>query len=216
MSGQGPPIAAEWIGRLASAAEFLRRRAARDYGVDAETAFDPELNRAVLMPAARALYKGCFRVQMRGLEHVPSDGSALISPNHSGVPPRGAVMLQVGIFDEPPGGRNWGLLGAEMVSWAPLLGGVARASGHVPAKPAEAERLLRAGELVGVFPEGFKGIGKPFSDRYQLQRFGRGGLARTALRTGVPPLPVAVVGAEEIHPLGGELQEVGARAGGPH
>ncbi len=60
----------------------------------------------------------------------------------------------------------------------------------MPANPGEAERLLTAGELVGVFPEGFKGIGKPFSDRYQLQRFGRGGFARTALRTGVPLIPV--------------------------
>ena len=71
----------------------------------------------------------------------------------------------------------------------------------MPASPAEAERLLGAGELVGVFPEGFKGIGKPFSDRYQLQRFGRGGFARLALRTGVPLIPCAIVGAEEIYPM---------------
>jgi len=216
MSGPGPPIAAEWIGRLASAAEFLRRRAARDYVVDAETGFDPELNRAVLMPAARALYKGWFRVQMRGLEHVPSDGPALIVANHSGVLPLDAVMLQVGILDEHPAGRNLRLLGADMVYSVPLLGWVARASGHVPAKPAEAERLLRAGELVGVFPEGFKGIGKPFSDRYQLQRFGRGGFARTALRTGVPLIPVAIVGAEEIYPMVADWQELATRLGLPY
>lgn len=211
MSGPWPPIAAGWIGRLASAAEFLRRRAAGDYEVDQETGFDPELNRAVLMPAARALYKGWFRVQMRGLEHVPSAGPALIVANHSGVLPLDAVMLQVGILDEHPAARNLRLLGADMVYSLPLLARVARASGHVPARPAEAERLLRAGELVGVFPEGFKGIGKPFRDRYRLQRFGRGGFARTALRTGVPLIPVAVVGAEETYPMVADWQELAVR-----
>lgn len=211
MSGPGPPIAAGWIRRLAGATDFLRRRAAGDYEVDQETGFDPELNRAVLMPAARALYKAWFRVQMRGLEHLPSTGPALIVANHSGVLPLDAVMLQVGILDEHPAARNLRLLGADTVYSLPLLGRVARASGHVPAKPAEAERLLRAGELVGVFPEGFKGIGKPFSDRYRLQRFGRGGFARTALRTGVPLIPVAIVGAEEIYPMVADWQELASR-----
>ena len=81
----------------------------------------------------------------------------------------------------------------------------------MPAHPAEAERLLNAGELVGVFPEGFKGIGKPFSDRYQLQRFGRGGFARTALRTGAPIIPCAIVGAEEIYPMVADWEELAAR-----
>jgi 1-acyl-sn-glycerol-3-phosphate acyltransferase len=211
MSGPGPPIAARWIGRLAGAADFLRRRATGDYEVDAETGFDPELNRAVLMPAARALYKGWFRVQMRGLEHVPSAGPALVVANHSGVLPFDAIMLQVGILDEHPAARNLRLLGADMVYSVPLLGRVARASGHVPARPAEAERLLKAGELVGVFPEGFKGIGKPFSDRYRLQRFGRGGFVRTALRTGAPLIPVAIVGAEEIYPMVADWRELAAR-----
>jgi 1-acyl-sn-glycerol-3-phosphate acyltransferase len=148
---------------------------------------------------------------MRGLEHVPSVGPALVVANHSGVLPFDAIMLQVGILDEHPAARNLRLLGADIVYSLPLLGRVARASGHVAARPAEAERLLRAGELVGVFPEGFKGTGKPFSDRYQLQRFGRGGFARTALRTGVPLIPVAIVGAEEIYPMVADWQELAAR-----
>src|SRR5215472_10733685 len=107
--------------------------------------------------------------------------------------------------------RNQRLLGADLVYSVPGLGKVARKSGHVPAHPAEAERLLNAGEVVGVFPEGFKGIGKPFSDRYQLQRFGRGGFARTALRTGAPMIPCAIVGAEEIYPMVADLPELAAR-----
>jgi 1-acyl-sn-glycerol-3-phosphate acyltransferase len=197
--------------RLASAAEFVRRRAASEYSVDPDTGFDPELNAAVLMPAARALYRGWFKVEMRGLEHVPSTGGALIVANHSGVLPLDAVMLQVGLLDEHPAARNLRLLGADLVYSVPLLGKLARASGHVSANPAEADRLLNAGELVGVFPEGFKGIGKPFRDRYHLQRFGRGGFAKTALRAGVPLIPVAIVGAEEIYPMVADWSELAAR-----
>lgn len=216
MSDPRPVIGTEWISRLAKAADFLRRRAAGDYVVDPESGFDPELNRTLLMPAARALYRSWFRVQMRGLEHVPSAGAALVVANHSGVLPVDAVMLQVGILDEHPASRNLRLLSADLVYTLPLLGRVARASGHVPANPDEAERLLRAGELVGVFPEGFKGIGKPFSDRYRLQRFGRGGFVRTALRTGVPLIPVAIVGAEEIYPMVADWPELAARLNLPY
>jgi len=148
---------------------------------------------------------------MRGLEHVPADGAALVVANHSGVLPFDAIMLQVGVLDEHPAQRNLRLLGADLVYSIPVLGHIARASGHVPANPAEAERLLRSGELVGVFPEGFKGIGKPFSSRYQLQRFGRGGFARMALQTGVPLIPCAIVGAEEIYPMVADWTEVATR-----
>lgn len=205
------PFAGDWISRLAGAAEFVRRRIAGEFEVDQETGFDPELNDTVLMPIARSLYRNWFKVQMRGLEHVPAEGAALVVANHSGVLPFDAIMLQVGVLDEHPAGRNLRLLGADLVYSVPLLRQVARASGHVPANPAEAERLLRAGELVGVFPEGFKGIGKPFSERYQLQRFGRGGFARMALRLGIPLIPCAVVGAEEIYPMVANWPELAAR-----
>jgi 1-acyl-sn-glycerol-3-phosphate acyltransferase len=211
MSDQGPPIAGEWIRRLANAAEFVRRRAAGEHEVDPESGFDPELNRALLMPAARALYRGWFRVKMRGVDHVPAKGPALVVANHSGVLPLDALMLQVGLLDEHPAQRNLRLLSADLVYSIPLLGRVARASGHVPANPVEAERLLNTDELVGVFPEGFKGIGKPFRDRYRLQRFGRGGFARLALRTGIPMIPCAIVGAEEIYPMVADWTEVAAR-----
>lgn len=206
-----PPAVGGWIGRLAGAADFLRRRVEGNYDVDPDTGFDPELNRAVLMPLVRGLYRNWFRVKMRGIENVPASGSALVVANHSGVLPFDAIMLQIGLLDEHPAQRNLRLLGADLVYSLPLFGRVARVSGHVPASPAEAERLLNSGEVVGVFPEGFKGIGKPFSDRYRLQRFGRGGFARTALRTGVPMIPCAIVGAEEIYPMVADWQELAAR-----
>ncbi len=175
------------------------------------SALTRDLNSAVLMPAALALYRNWFRVQTRGLEHIPDTGAALIVANHSGVLPLDAIMLQAGVFAEHPAGRNLRLLGADLVYSVPVLSSLARRSGHTRADPAEARRLLQAGELVGVFPEGFKGTGKPFSERYRLQRFGRGGFARTALQAGVPIIPCAIVGAEEIYPMIGNSEPL-ARA----
>jgi 1-acyl-sn-glycerol-3-phosphate acyltransferase len=125
-------------------------------------------------------------------------------------------MLQAGIFADHPAKRNVRLLGADLVYMVPVLAWLASRSGHTRADPAQARRLLADGELVGVFPEGFKGIGKPFSERYRLQRFGRGGFARTALQAGVPIIPCAIVGAEEIYPMLGNSQAVADVLGLPY
>ncbi len=215
MTAHDPVTVSAWRRRLADVAEFARRRAAGDYEID-ETGFDPDFNSNVVMPAARALYRRWFRVRMQGLENVPGSGAALIVANHSGVLPIDAVMLQAGIFDEHPRHRHLRLLGADLVYAMPVLSVLARKSGHVPADPAEAARLLRSGELVGVFPEGFKGIGKPFSERYQLQRFGRGGFAVTAMRACVPIIPCAIVGAEEIYPMIGNSEPIARLLGLPY
>jgi 1-acyl-sn-glycerol-3-phosphate acyltransferase len=200
-----PP--AGWRDQLAGLAGFARRRLTGDYEVD-EFGFDPEFNGAVLMPAALALYRNWFRVRMRGLVNVPTSGRALIVANHSGVLPFDAVMLQAGIYAEHPEHRNLRLLGADLVYSLPGLASLARRSGHTRADPEEARRLLEADELVGVFPEGFKGTGKPFSERYRLRRFGRGGFARTAVQAGAPIVPCAIVGAEEIYPMIGNAEPV--------
>jgi 1-acyl-sn-glycerol-3-phosphate acyltransferase len=158
------------------------------------------------MPAALSLYRNWFKVQARGMEHVPAAGAALVVANHAGVLPLDAIMLQAGIFADHPAHRNLRLLGADLVYSVPGLASLARRSGHSRADPGEAQRLLLAGELVGVFPEGFKGTGKPFSERYRLQRFGRGGFARTALQAGAPIIPCAIVGAEETYPMIGNAE----------
>jgi 1-acyl-sn-glycerol-3-phosphate acyltransferase len=204
-----------WRRRVAGVADFVRRRAAGDYEVD-ESGFDPDFHASVLMPVSRAVYRDWFRVRMRGLEHVPDEGAALVVANHSGVLPLDAIMLQSGLYDEHPAHRNLRLLGADLVYAIPGLASLARKSGHTRACPAEAARLLAAGELVGVFPEGFKGIGKPFSERYQLQRFGRNGFAATAIRAGVPIIPCAIVGAEEIYPMIGNAGSLARILGLPY
>src|ERR1700733_10337878 len=191
-SDSGPPGPGSWRHRLADLADFARQRLAGDYEVD-EVGVDPTLKQTVFMPAALSLYRTWFRVRMRGLENLPGHGAALVVANHSGVLPLDAIMLQAGVFADHPAHRNLRLLGADLVYELPVLASLARRSGHTRADPGGAERLLDAGELVGVFPEGFKGTGKPFSERYRLQRFGRGGFAATARRAGGPIIPAGIV-----------------------
>lgn len=180
--------------------DFLRRRLAGDYRVD-DFGFDPELTDRVLLAMVRPLYRSWFRVEVTGLENVPADTGALVVANHSGVIALDALMTQVALHDEHPAHRHLRMLGANLVFQTPFIGELARKAGHTLACHPDAERLLSAGELVGVWPEGFKGIGKPFSQRYKLQRFGRGGFVTAALRTGAPIIPTAIVGAEETYPM---------------
>jgi 1-acyl-sn-glycerol-3-phosphate acyltransferase len=180
--------------------EFLRRRLGGDYGVD-DFGFDPELTDRVLLALVRPLYRSWFRVETTGLENVPADSAALMVANHSGTIAMDSVMAQVALHDEHPAHRHLRMLGANLVFQTPFMGEIARKAGHTLACHPDAERLLGAGELVGVWPEGFKGVGKPFSQRYKLQRFGRGGFVAAALRTGAPIIPTAIVGAEEIYPM---------------
>ena len=113
-------------------------------------------------------------------------------------------------------GRFLRPLGADLVFRLPVVSALARRTGATLACNEDAERLLRGGELVGVWPEGFKGIGKPYSERYRLQRFGRGGFVSAALRTGVPVVPLSVVGAEEIYPLVGNVPVLARLLGLPY
>jgi 1-acyl-sn-glycerol-3-phosphate acyltransferase len=204
-----------WRSRVADVLEFARQRLDGEGEVD-QFGFDPDFNGRVLMPMARALYQRWFGVQMRGLPHVPEAGPALVVANHSGTLPVDAIMLQAGLHDEHPAHRNLRFLGADLVYEIPLLASLARKVGHIRACRANAHGLLRSGEVVGVFPEGFKGIGKPFADRYQLQRFGRGGFAATAIRARVPIIPCAIVGAEEIYPLLGNARPLAELLGLPY
>ena len=184
---------------LRDAVERMGRRLAGRYHED-EWGFDEEYAEAAY-PIFEFLYDVWWRVQTTGVEHVPSHGRALVVSNHSGsLFPFDATMLGVSIMKEHPLPR-W--TRAMVLNWAfelPFLSSFMRKVGGVPASPFNATRLLEQDEIVMVFPEGVKGTGKPFSERYRLQRFGRGGFIEVALRTGSPIIPVAVVGAEEIYP----------------
>jgi 1-acyl-sn-glycerol-3-phosphate acyltransferase len=125
-------------------------------------------------------------------------------------------MLTIAVYDDTPTRRHLRLLGADLVFRLPVLSEIARKAGSTMACNPDAERLLRGGDYVGVFPEGFKGIGKPYRDRYKLQRFGRGGFVAAALRTGAPIVPVSIVGAEEIYPIVGNLRPLARMTGLPY
>nr|WP_218129222.1 lysophospholipid acyltransferase family protein [Nonomuraea maritima] len=198
---------------LAKALAFLRRRLTGDYEVD-EFGYDPELTDKVVLEMLRPIYRRWFRVEPVELQNVPREGGALVVANHSGTLPVDALMLQVAMHDEV--GRALRLLGADLVYQLPVLSHLSRKTGHTLACPEDADRLLRKGELVGVFPEGFKGVGKAFSERYELQRFGRGGFVASAIRAGVPIVPTAIVGAEEIYPKIGDLKVLARALGVPY
>jgi 1-acyl-sn-glycerol-3-phosphate acyltransferase len=195
-----PDSRPDWEQRVAGGLAFLRRRITGDYEVD-DFGFDRDLTEHVLVPPFRPLYDKWFRVEATGLQHVPSSGGALVVANHSGTIPLDAVMTSLALLDHHPAHRHLRMLGADLVFRTPGLGSLARKSGQTLACNPDAERLLGDGELVGVWPEGFKGIGKPYSDRYKLQRFGRGGFVGAALRARVPIIPCSIVGAEEIYPM---------------
>ena len=181
--------------RAVQAIAFLRRRLTGDYEVD-PFGFDEELTETALLPLLRPLYRYRFRVDVRGAENIPAQGAALIVANHSGTIPLDSLMTQIAVHDEHPARRHLRMLGADLVFQLPFVADLAQERYHVGCNE-DVERLLGAGELVGVWPEGFKGIGKPFADRYKLQRFGRGGFVAAAMRSGAPIIPCAIVGAEE-------------------
>jgi 1-acyl-sn-glycerol-3-phosphate acyltransferase len=211
-----PVQAQNWERNVAGGLAFLRRRLAGDYPID-EFGFDPDLADHLLLPAFRPLYKKWFRTEVSGVANLPAAGGALLVANHAGALwALDGVMTAVAVHDETPGRRYLRMLGADLVFTSPVMGPLARKGGSTLACNPDAERLLRDGELVGVWPEGFKGIGKPFSERYKLQRFGRGGFVTAALRTGVPIIPVSIVGAEEIHPMLGNIKPLARALGLPY
>ncbi|CAB4923976.1 MAG: hypothetical protein F2825_08215 [Actinobacteria bacterium] len=204
-----------WDDQVAGGLEFLRRRLTGEYETD-EFGFDPDLADHLLMPVLRPLFQKWFRVETQGLSNIPDVGGALVVANHSGTIPLDALMTTVALHDEHPASRRFRLLGADLVFQFPFIGAMARKLGATLACNEDAERLLTDGELVGVFPEGFKGIGKSFSERYTLQRFGRGGFVTAALRTGAPIVPCAIVGAEEIYPMIGNAKTAARILGLPY
>lgn len=176
--------------------------------------FDPRFDAAV-QPFFELLYTLWWRVEAFGIENVPAEGGAIIVANHSGVLPWDGLMINLAVRHEHPARRQCRLLALDMFALLPFFAPFLARTGAVRANPENGERLLRRGELIGVFPEGVRGVGKPYRDRYKLARFGRGGFVRLALRTGAPIVPCAIIGAEEVHPKIGGMDWVGKPLGLP-
>jgi 1-acyl-sn-glycerol-3-phosphate acyltransferase len=218
-SGLDPASAAERAAndlprRLRVSLETAARRLRGEYQED-EWGFDEQYAEAVF-PAFEFLYDVWWRVAATGVGNVPSHGRAMVVSNHAGsLFPFDASMLTLAVMKEHPLPR-WPRF--MVLDWAfvlPYLSTFMRRVGGVPANPDNATALLERDQVVMVFPEGVKGTGKPFSERYRLQRFGRGGFVEVALRTGSPIVPVAVVGSEEIYPKLAESRTLARLTGAP-
>jgi 1-acyl-sn-glycerol-3-phosphate acyltransferase len=147
-------------------------------------------------------YRYWFRVEVEGVENVPADGGALIVSNHSGALPPDAPMIIQAIKLEHSAPRPVYMLGEHWFKGYPGVSMLTSKMGLVAAHPANAQRLLRDEQrLALVFPEGQRATRKLFWQRYRLRRFGRGGFVRTAMRAGVPIVPVALIGGEEAMPI---------------
>jgi 1-acyl-sn-glycerol-3-phosphate acyltransferase len=162
------------------------------------------------------MYRTWWRVAAEGLEHVPGEGRALMVANHSGVLPWDGAMIATAVIEEHPQPRVVRNLHLSWFSTLPIVAPAMAAFGQVQGLPENAIRLLDDDQLVCVFPEGLKGVGKLFKDRYRLARFGRGGFIQMALRTGAPLIPVAVVGAEEIYPMLADVRPIARLLGFPY
>jgi 1-acyl-sn-glycerol-3-phosphate acyltransferase len=178
-------------------ADILKRRMSGDYETD-DWGLDEEFMDAV-RPFFEFMYKVYWRVETTGIENIPEEGRALLVCNHSGQLPWDGSMVAGAVLQEHSAQRIVRTLYADWFPTLPFISATFERLGQVPANEENGIRLLEEDELVAVFPEGYKGVGKLFKERYRLARFGRGGFIRMALKTQAPIIPVSVVGAEETY-----------------
>lgn len=180
-----------------------------DFGLD--PAFESRFR-----PIAEFLYRRYFRVKTVGMTNVPADGRCIVVANHSGTLPLDGLMLRTAFRLEHPAARELRWLAEDFLFYLPFAGVFMNRVGAVRACQENAERLLGKDGLLAVFPEGVQGIRKLFAERYRLQRFGRGGYIRLALRMQAPIVPCAIVGAEETNPLLYRLEYLAGLVGLPY
>ncbi len=203
-------------GPPASEPQTWGRAADRDGSEDVdEFGYDPHYEQKVL-PFFELLYEKYFRVEVTGVQHVPGRGRCLLVANHSGTIPLDGIMLRLAVRREHLRRREVRWLAEDGIFHLPFLGSFTNRMGAVRACQENATRLLDQDALVAVFPEGMKGIGKLFKDRYKLQRFGRGGFVKLALRTRAPIVPVAILGGEETNPMFARVERLAKAVGIPY
>lgn len=174
--------------------------------------WDANVARHALAIAAIA-HRKYFRTEVHGIDQVPN-GRCLFVANHSGqLPIDGGIISTSLVFDrEPPVFAR--CLVEKWMAELPYVSTFLPKAGQVIGTPENARRLLEQGQSLIVFPEGARGVGKPFKDRYRLVDFGLGFL-RIALETDTPIVPVAVLGAEEQYPAIANIEPLAALFGMP-
>jgi len=199
---------------LAAVVEAMRERIP-DPSTLPDFGFDPEFLRRTV-PLLEFLWSRYFRINLTGMENVPAEGSALLVANHSGGLPWDGLMLMHATHHHHPAHRPLRPLVASFPFRSSWMRPVVARIGGARASMQNALALCRAGQLLGVFPEGLRGVGKLYRERYRLTHFGRGGFVRLARMANVPILPVAIVGAEETHPVLAKLTRVAHPLGLPY
>ena len=207
------------LNRIMEMVQFIYKqqelaRRGPNYVVD-DFGFDPQWTESFLS-LFLILYRDYWRVETTGVEHVPATGRALLVSNHAGVLPWDGTMIKTAVFAEHSHPRHVRALVAGLFMGMPVLSWFLRRTGQAVGHPDDTRRLLERDELVLVFPEGVRGTGKSFKDRYRLRRFGRGGFVSTAIRSRAPIIPISVVGSEEIYPMVADLAPVARFFGLPY
>jgi 1-acyl-sn-glycerol-3-phosphate acyltransferase len=160
------------------------------------------LDAGVLHGVLAGLYHYWWRIETVRLERVPASGAALLVTNRSGaLLPYEALMIRFALDTEHPARRPARPLLEEWLSHMPLLGRGLLEWGGMRDGGSNVRRALERGEVVIAYPEGRPAVAKPFRDRYRLAKFGRAAFARLAIETGTPIVPIAAIGAEEVHPV---------------
>lgn len=219
MASNGLSRLAKALGELSPAKSWERFRNGESPFITGDKSFKvdgfgyDELYSKRIDPLLDFLFEDYFRVEMAGLNNIPSHGPGLIVANHAGVLPLDAIMLAHGIKKRHPDKRGVRCLLENYYMQAPFLAPVLTRLGMIRAHRENAARLLSTGHLVGVFPEGQKGLLKPYSERYQLHRFGRGGFVKLAYDADVEIIPCAIVGSEETYPVISNLQGLRRKTG---
>ncbi len=184
------PALRERLGALASLRTLFGKGDLDAFGMDREL-----IDRA--MPVLEFLYTSWWRVDLRQIENVPARGPVMLVANHGGTLAWDALVLRLALLRDHPAHRELRPLLDEYALKIPLAGAVALRLGAVPATPQNALLLLGEGLALAAFPEGSRDARRPWPQRYRVERFGRGGFAKLALRTGAPIVPCAIVGSEE-------------------
>jgi len=179
-----------------------------EFGLD--TVFEDRIK-----PMFDFLYDKWWRVEAEGIANIPDSGRVLLVANHSGTLPFDGAMIKLAVRNYHPTRREVRPLVENFAYYFPFIGNFMAKTGSVRACQENAVRLLEKDEVVIVFPEGIKGPTKYYKERYRLQRFGRGGFVRLALKTHSPIVPIAVVGSEEIYPIIARLDFIGKILGFP-
>jgi len=177
--------------RLHEAPNHLNEYGYDPYGLSLDAA------RRMMLPMA-LMYRHYFRVETFGIEKVPA-GRVLLIANHAGQLPFDGAMISVAMLLEADPPRICRAMGEYILPRLPWMGIAMARMGAMVGTPENCVHMLENDECVVVFPEGARGMNKPYTERYQLQRMGLG-FMRLALETNTPIVPVAVVGSDDQQP----------------